>query len=96
MTGWTHLERVQREQTRQRLQATSDAISRDCAQLGREQDAFYLKVTTLTKKKDWSDEDFQFARHAAEKLKSFETRYAAIQRRCREFNAARARAINAS
>ncbi len=67
---------------------TLDAINRDCAQLQSESGAYYRKAKALIAKGHLSDEDVDFAEHYDEKSRAFDARYTAIQRRCREFNAA--------
>lgn len=87
LVGWSHLDRVHRQQVRAQQQTTLDAINRDCAQLQSESDAHYRRGEALIKNKHWTKEDMAFAEGFSKKSKALETHSAAIQRRCREFNA---------
>lgn len=51
LIGWTHFDKVQREQARQQRQLTLDSINRDGAQLQSESGAYHCKAKALIAKK---------------------------------------------
>lgn len=84
LIGWTHFDKVQREQVRQRqkielnsITAESDKIGRDLDQYKREYGALFAQKKLLTK------EEKARVKVADEKLKVLSARIKEIQRRTR-------------
>ena len=82
--GWSHFDKVQREQVRQQQKIELDLIDIERDRLGRDIEQYKRVYRPLFARKRWDDADHAQAKIADEKLKSLGFRLDEIKRRTRE------------